>query len=309
MSQTFEGNMVWHEGKMVPYEKAAVPLMSHTLHYGTGAFEGIRAYKTKNGPAIFRAQEHFERLVDSVKAFGGTLNFSPEQMIQGAIEVIRANRFEECYLRPIAYLDDSNRGLKLPPAPKFLISMVAWNWGKYLGDDAQKLGIRVKTSSFRRADVSSSLPAAKITGAYLTSVLARKEANDNGADEGLLLDAHGHVAEGSGENLFAVKNGKLFTPHTMSILPGITRQSVVEMCQSLGLSVEEKNMTRNDLYLADELFFTGTAVEVTPIREVDGRPVGKSAPGPISKKLGELFFSIVEGRNDNFRKWLTLVQG
>jgi len=300
-----DGQWVWHEGKMVPYEKASVPLLSHTLHYGTGAFEGIRAYKTAKGPAIFRAKEHFERLVDSVKAFGGVIGYDADQLTEAAIEVVRKNGFEECYLRPIAYLDDQTKGLKLPPQPKFLVSIVAWNWGKYLGDDAQKKGIRVKTSSYRRADVSSSLPAAKITGAYLTSVLARKEAVDNGADEALLLDSHGYVAEGSGENLFLVKDGKLFTPHPGAILPGITRLSVVEMAQSLGLHVRQENLTRNDLYLADELFFSGTAVEVTGIREVDGRKVGKEAPGLYTRKLGELFFEIVEGRNERFQKWLT----
>jgi len=305
VSQNFDGAMVWHEGKMVPYEKASVPLLSHTLHYGTGAFEGIRAYKTKSGPAVFRAREHFERLIDSVKAFGGVIKYNVPELTAASLEVIRANHFDECYLRPIAYLDDQTRGLKLPPSPQFLVSIVAWNWGKYLGDSAQTQGIRVKTSSFRRADVSSSLPAAKITGAYLTSVLARKEAVDNGVDEALLLDTHGYVAEGSGENLFLVKDGKLFTPHTMAILPGITRESVIEMASHLGLQVQEKNLTRNDLYLADELFFTGTAVEVTGIREIDGRKVGESAPGPITKKLSELFFSIVEGRNEAFRRWLT----
>jgi branched-chain amino acid aminotransferase len=182
---------------------------------------------------------------------------------------------------------------------------VAWNWGKYLGDEAQTKGIRVKTSSFRRADASSSLPAAKITGAYITSVLARKEAVDNGVDEALLLDTNGYIAEGSGENLFLVKRDKLYTPHTMAILPGITRSSVWEMAEHLGLKVQEKNLTRNDLYLADELFFTGTAVEVTGIREVDGRKVGKEAPGPITRRLGELFFQIAEGKSDPFKKWLT----
>ncbi len=299
--------MVWHEGKLVSYEKAAIPLLSHTFHYGTGAFEGIRAYRTSQGTSIFKAREHFERLLDSVKAFGGTIKHSVDELIEGARQVIRANKFEECYVRPIAYLDDTTRGLKLPPNPTFLVSIVAWNWGKYLGDDAQTKGIRVKTSSFRRADISSSLPAAKITGAYVNSVLARKEAVDNGADEALLLDSHGYVAEGSGENIFLVKKGKIYTPPQQNILPGITRDSVVEIAAIFGIEVVEANLTRNDLYLADELFFSGTAVEVTAIREIDSRTVGKGEPGPVTRKLADLFFRIAEGKEDRFAHWLTAV--
>lgn len=311
MSQKIDGqpdaNMVWHEGKLVPYAKAAVPLLSHTLHYGTGAFEGIRAYRTQKGPAIFRAKEHLARLLDSIKPFGGTLNFTVDQLLEGTKQVIRANQFEECYVRPLAYLDDQVKGLKLPPNPKFLVTIAAWNWGKYLGDDAQVKGIKVKTSSFRRGDISSSLPGAKITGAYMNSVLARKEANENGADEALLLDTQGYVAEGSGENVFLVKNGKLFTPHTQHILPGITRASVFELAAHLGMPVQEKALTRGDLYLADELFFSGTAVEVTGIREIDGRQIGEGNPGPFTRKLADLFFKVTADKEPKFAHWLTHV--
>ncbi len=307
MSQNIDAQMVWHEGKLVPYEKAAVPLLSHTLHYGTGAFEGIRAYRTATGPAIFRAKEHLSRLVDSVKAFGGTLNHSVDELVEGVRQVVKANKFEECYIRPIAYLDDQTKGLKLPANPRFLVSIAAWNWGKYLGDDAQVKGIRVKTSSYRRGDIGSTLPAAKITGSYVNSVLARKEANDNGADEAILLDTQGYVAEGSGENIFLVKNGKLFTPNAQHILPGITRSSVFELAKHLNIQVAETGLTRNDLYLADELFFSGTAVEVTGIREIDGRLVGEGNPGPLTRKLAALFFKVTEGKEPQFAHWLTAV--
>lgn len=303
-----DSKVIWVEGKLVPYADAHVHLLSHTLHYGTGAFEGIRAYETADGrSAIFRAEEHFQRFFDSIHALGMTCSYTKLDLIQACCDTIKANGFRECYLRPIAYLDDSIRGLKLPDSPKVQVAIATWPWGKYMGSDGQKNGVRVMVSTYRRSDVATSLPLAKLTGAYVTSVLARREATKNNLDEAILLDPNGFVAEGSGENVFLVKDKAIFTPPVQFILPGITRDCVFQLAKHLGYEVKERAITRNQLYLADELFFSGTAVEVTPIREVDHHSIGAGKPGPVTKALSDLFFKCVRGEAAEFRQWLKYV--
>jgi branched-chain amino acid aminotransferase len=296
------------EGELVPYDEARVPVLSHSLHYGAAIFEGIRAYQTAaGGSAMFRAEEHFKRFFDSMHAVGYSTSHSLPDLVRASCDCIRANGFLECYLRPLAYLDDSVRGLKLPENPRALVAIAAWPWGKYMGAEGIQRGVRVMTSTFRRPDVSTALTYAKLSGGYLTSVLARREATANGFDECILLDPHGFVAEGSGENLFVVKDGGLHTPPAGAILPGITRDSVMKLARGLGYAVREEPITRNQVYLADEAFLTGTAVEVTPIREMDHRRIGSGSPGPVTRRISELFFRVVHGEEPEYRKWLTPV--
>jgi len=299
-----DSQFIWMEGELVPYAEARVPVLSHSLHYGTGAFEGMRAYSTLDRPALFRGKEHFDRFLDSIKTLGCQTRHSSAALLAATHDVIRANGFKECYVRPLAYLGDGFRGLKLPENPSMLIAIASWNWGKYMGVEGQKNGIRVNVSSFRRGHPSTAMAAAKLTGNYLTSVLARREATRAGMDEAILLDSEGYVGEGSGENLFMVQGGELFTPPSGAILPGITRDSVLQLGRYLGYRCTEKRLTRNDLYLADELFFTGTAAELTPIREVDHHPIGEGRPGPITRALSENFFKCVHGDLAEFRHWL-----
>jgi len=304
-----DSKVIWLNGKLTPYSEAVVPVLSHTLHYGTGAFEGIRAYElSRGGTAIFRAREHFVRLFDSMRALALSSPYTLDDYLHAAHDTVRANELKSCYIRPLVYLDDAVRGLKLPENPKVHSAIAVWPWGTYMGDEGMEKGIRVKVSSYRRADVASSLPWAKLTGAYLTSVMARREATKCGLDEAILLDPLGTVAEGSGENLFIVKDGILYTPPTTFILPGITRDSVMELAKHLGLPVYEASITRNQLYLADEVFFTGTAAEITPIREIDHRPVGPGKPGPITTALREAYFRCVRGELAEFRHWLSVVE-
>lgn len=301
-----DSQYLWMNGKIVPYEEAKVHILSHSLQYGCGVFEGIRAYKNSQGEtAIFRAAEHFQRFDESIRVMGYSTSFHSETWLSATLDLIKRNGFSECYIRPFAYIDDSIRGLKLPKKPEALCAIAVWNWGKYMGDEGQKKGIRCKVSTFRRADVSSSMNLAKLSGGYLTGVLARQEATLDGYDEAILLDPEGFVAEGSGENIFVVKNGKLFTPPPGFILPGITRASIIEIAQHLGLEVSENRITRNQLYQADEVFFTGTAVEVTPIREIDQKPIGNGKPGPLTSRLLEIFFQCARGEKPEFKKWLT----
>lgn len=302
-----DSKFIWMNGTYVPYEEAKVSVLSHSLHYGCGIFEGLRAYAMPDGSAaVFRAEEHYQRFAESIRVMGYSTSYSVKQWLEVTDELIRKNGFSECYIRPLAYIDDSIRGLKLPPKPEVQCAIAVWKWGKYMGDEGQKKGIRCKVSTFRRADVSSSLSHAKLTGGYLTSVLARQEATLDGYDEAILLDPEGFVAEGSGENIFVVKNGKIVTPPTGFILPGITRASVMEIAKHLGLVIVEERITRNQLYLADEIFFTGTAVEVTPIREIDNRQIGTGKPGPITTKLLDFFFQVVRGESKEFKKWLSI---
>jgi branched-chain amino acid aminotransferase len=303
-----EIKFVWMDGKVIPYAQAQVSILSHSLHYGTAAFEGIRAYLGTDGrTALFRAEEHFRRLFDSCKALDVTLEHSVSDWIHASKEILRKNDFKECYLRPLAYVGDGFRGLKLPSQTKARAALIAWPWGKYMGDEGATKGIRVGVSSYRRPDIATGLPWAKLSGGYLNSVLARRQASLNGLDEAILLDVQGFVAEGSGENIFVVKNQTLITPPPGAILPGITRDSVIQLARHQGLTVKEEMVTRNQLYLADEVFFTGTAVEVTPIREIDGHKIGAGKPGEITRALTDLFFKTVRGENPAFHHWLTYV--
>lgn len=303
-----DSKLIWMDGKMVPYDKATVPVLSHSLHYGGAIFEGIRAYKTSDGQtAIFRAKEHFQRFLDSIHTLGYRTEFSIEQFIAASCECIKANDFQECYVRPLAYIDDSYRGLKLPAKPNAHIAIAAWSWGKYMGDAGQAQGIRARISSFRRPDIGSAMTFAKVSGNYLISVMARTEAVQSGCDEAILLDQQGFVAEGSGENLFIVEGEKLITPPKNFILPGITRDTIFQLAKTAHLSIQEENITRNRLYLANEIFFTGTAVEVTGVREVDGHTIGEGKVGPLTKKITDLYFKAVRGELKEFEPWLTFV--
>lgn len=307
-SKNADSQLIWMNGKLIPYGEATVHVLSHSLHYGDAAFEGIRCYKTTDGrAAIFRAKEHFDRFNDSIKALSLQSNYSALDLTSAAAEVVKANGFKECYIRPLAYLDDSYRGLKLPAQVIAQIAIAAWSWGKYLGEEGLQNGIRIMVSTFRRPDVASSLTWAKLTGNYLISVQARREATQNGFDEALLLDPQGFVAEGSGENIFMVKNGVIYTPPTGYILPGITRQSVIEIARHAGFTVVESPITRSQIYMAEEVFFTGTAAEVTPIREIDRQIIGTGKPGPVTRKISESFFKAIKGEDKTFEKWLTYI--
>jgi branched-chain amino acid aminotransferase len=311
-SENFASNadskVIWMEGKLVPYSAASVPILSHSLHYGTAAFEGIRAYRTHdNGTAIFRAEDHMRRFLDSISILGVSSLYTTFDLLRAAADVVKANEFAHCYLRPIAYIDDSVRGLKLPENPKAHIAIAAWPLGKYMGEEGHQRGVRAMISTFRRPDISSAMSSAKLSAGYITGVLARREATRIGMDEAILLDPQGFVAEGSGENLFMVKDGVLSTPPKGYILPGITRNSVIQIARDLGLTVHEESINRNQLYLADEVFFTGTAVEVNAIREIDHHRIGEGSPGPVTRQLSDLFFQCTRGELPQYRHWLTPV--
>jgi branched-chain amino acid aminotransferase len=303
-----DSKVIWMEGKFIPYDQAQVHVLSHSLHYGCAVFEGLRAYETKDGrTAMFQPVPHFQRFFDSMKVLGYSSTYSISQCIEAAEELIRVNGFKECYVRPLAYINDTVRGLKLPPKPEVLIAIAVWPWGKYMGDDGAAKGVRVKVCSLRRPDISTALSFAKLSGNYLTSVLARREATLDGYDEALLMDQEGYVAEGSGENLFVVKGGKILTPPSGSILPGITRQCAIDIARHHGFEVVEQQIVRNQLYIADEVFFTGTAVEVTPIREIDRYTIADGKPGPITKRISETFFGAARGEVPEFKSWLKYV--
>ena len=299
-----DSQYLWMDGEITPYAKSTVHVLSHSLHYGGAVFEGLRAYSSKLGIGLFRPEDHFGRFLDSIRVMGYCIPYSSKDLTKASHELILENGFTSCYVRPIAYINDTVRGLKLPETPKVHTAIAVWAWGKYMGDEGHLKGVKVKTSTFRRADISSSLPLAKISGAYVTSVLARREATLEGFDEAILLDPHGFVAEGSGENIFIVKNNEIITPSLGYILPGITRDSVIKIAKELGISIKEENITRNQLYVADEVFFTGTAVEVTPIREIDHHQIGDGLPGPITQKIKDLFFKCTQGEIEKFKDWV-----
>ncbi len=299
---------VWMDGELVDWDAAQVHVLTHSLHYGLGAFEGIRAYKRANGQsAVFRLKEHIDRLFDTCKMTLTMPRFSREQISQACIDLLRANGMTEGYLRPIVYLGEGAMGIYAPNNP-IRSSIIAWRWGAYLGDEALKKGIRCKISSFARHHINVSLAKAKMMGQYTNSVMAKREAKFGGYDEAILLDTQGFVSEGSGENLFIVKNGVLMTPDlSSSILAGITRDTVITLAREEGVTVQEGRITRDQLWLADEAFFTGTAAEVTPIREVDDRTIGEGAPGPITKRLQARFFDVVKGSDNSHPEWLTKI--
>jgi branched-chain amino acid aminotransferase len=299
---------IWIDGELVKWDEAQIHLLTHSMHYGLGAFEGIRAYKRSNGKSyVFRLREHIDRLYDTCKMTLIAPKFTREQVMQACCDTLKANNLDEGYLRPLIFVGEGGMGVYAPNNP-IRTAVVAWKWGAYLGDEALKSGIRAKISSFARHHINVSLAKAKMMGQYTNSVLAKREAKLGGYDEAILLDANGYVSEGSGENIFIVKRGVLHTPDlASSILEGITRETVITLAREAGLEVREGRVTRDQLWLADEAFFTGTAAEITPIREVDNRAIGEGAVGPITKKLQTRFFDVVRGSDTSHNEWLTPV--
>ncbi|MGB7479697.1 MAG: branched-chain amino acid transaminase [Burkholderiaceae bacterium] len=306
MSMADRDGKIWKDGKLIEWRDATIHVLTHSLHYGMGVFEGVRAYQTDRGTAIFRLKEHTQRLFNSAKIFQLQIPFDMETIMQAQKQVVRENRLASCYVRPLVWIGDEKLGISAK-GNTIHVAIAAWEWGAYLGEDGMARGIRVKTSSFTRHHVNVSLVRAKASGYYINSILANQEALADGYDEALLLDTEGFVSEGSGENVFIVKNGKLYTPDLASCLDGITRDSVITMARDLGIEVIEKRITRDEMYCCDEAFFTGTAAEVTPIRELDNRQIGPGHRGPITEKLQKLFFEIVAGRAPKYQHWLTLV--
>jgi len=306
MSMADRDGWIWYDGKLVAWRDATTHVLTHSLHYGLAVFEGVRAYKTVAGTAVFRLREHTERLFNSARIFMMQMPYAPEQLMQAQLEVVRANKLEQCYLRPIAFYGSEKMGVS-PKGASVHVAVAAWPWGAYLGEDGLKRGIRVKTSSFARHHINVSMVRSKTSGHYVNSILANLEATRDGYDEALLLDTDGFVAEGAGENLFIVRGGQLIEPQLVSGLTGITRATVIQLARDLGLGFESKPLTRDDVYLADEAFFTGTAAEVTPIRELDGRAIGSGSRGPMTERIQSLFFDAVNGRATQYRDWLTPV--
>jgi len=302
---------IWMDGELVEWRDAKIHVLSHTLHYGCGAFEGVRAYETVNGTAIFRLQEHTERLFNSAKILRMKIPFTQDEVNEVQRTVVRANNLKSGYIRPLTWIGSQKLGVS-PKGNRIHLMVAAWTWGAYLGEDGMKRGIRVKTSSFTRHHVNITMTQAKAVSNYTNSILANMEALDDGYDEALLLDASGFVSEGAGENLFIIKGGVIYTPDlSAGALNGITRNTVFHIAQDLGIEVIQKRITRDEVYIADEAFFTGTAAEVTPIRELDRIPLGKDdyvgSRGPITEKIQSAFFDIVNGRNPKYAHWLTKV--
>ena len=306
MSMADRDGFIWYDGKMVPWRDATTHVLTHSLHYGLSVFEGVRAYNTVNGTAIFRLREHTQRLINSGKIYLMNLPYSIEQLMEAQLEVVRANKLESCYLRPIAFYGSEKMGISTRGSTVH-VAIAAWPWGAYLGEDGLKNGIRVRTSSFARHHVNVTMPRAKVATTYANSILANLEATQDGYDEALLLYTQGFVAEGAGENLFVVKDGKIYEPEIASALTGITRDSVIQVAREFGLEVQPRRLTRDDIYIADEAFFTGTAAEVTPIRELDNRVIGSGTRGPITEKLQSRFFDIVNGRAPEYEHWLSFI--
>ncbi|MDO9004112.1 MAG: branched-chain amino acid transaminase [Aquabacterium sp.] len=307
MSMDDRDGKIWMDGQMVEWRDAKIHVLTHTLHYGCGVFEGVRAYNTTQGPAIFRIQEHTERLFNSAKILRMKIPFSFDEVVKAQLDVVRENKLESCYLRPLAWLGSEKMGVS-PKGAKVHLMVAAWPWGAYLGEDGLKRGIRVKTSSYTRHHVNITMTQAKAVSNYTNSILANLEVTEEGYDEALLLDSSGFVSEGAGENIFIVKNGKLYTPDlSAGALNGITRNTIFAICQDLGLEIREKRITRDEVYICDEAFFTGTAAEVTPIRELDRIEIGAGSRGPITEKIQSAFFDIVNGRNPKYAEWLTKV--
>ncbi len=307
MSMEDRDGKIWMDGALVDWRDAKIHVLTHTLHYGCGVFEGVRAYNTVNGTAIFRLREHTERLYNSAKILRMKIPHDFETVIEAQKEVVRANKLESCYLRPLAWIGSEKLGVS-PKGNSIHLMIAAWAWGAYLGDEGLKRGIRVKTSSYTRHHVNITMTQAKAVSNYSNSILANMEATDDGYDEALLLDSTGFVSEGAGENVFVVRNGVVYTPDlSAGALDGITRNTVFAVCQDLGIKVVEKRITRDEIYIADECFFTGTAAEVTPIRELDRVQIGIGSRGPVTEKIQSAFFDIVNGRNAKYAEWLTKV--
>lgn len=296
---------IWMNGELVDWDEANVHVLTHALHYGSGVFEGVRAYETEQGTAIFRLSDHLRRLHRSAKVYSMEIPYGVEELSEAVKDTVRANELKSCYIRPLAYRGYGEMGL-LPLRIPVDVVIAVWPWGTYLGEEGIENGVRVKISSFRRPDFNAIPPSAKATGQYLNSILAKIEVTGAGYDEAILLNNQGYVADGSGENVFIVRQGRIFTPPTSTgALEGITRDAVITLASDLGVKTEERNLVRTDLYLADEVFFTGTAAEIVPIKEIDDRRIGK--PGPVTRQLQEAFFTAVRGESKKYRSWLDRV--
>jgi len=300
-----KGKQIWMDGKMVPWDQAKVHVLVHSLHYGTGYFEGIRCYLLADGrSAVFRLAEHIRRFFDSGQILGFPVPFSPEDMEQAIRQVIKGNGLKECYIRPIAFVGGGEMGLHAPSNPIHVV-VAAWPWGAYLGEDGIKNGIRAKVSSYTRHHVNVAMTKSKVSGNYVNSVLAKNEVKQAGYDEAIMLDTEGYVSEGSGENIFIVRDGRIKTTPNTSILPGITRDSVLTIARDREIPALEERFSRDELYVADEAFLTGTAAEVTPIREVDDRKIGRGCPGQVTRDVQQAFFDVIKGKEKKYSGWLT----
>ncbi|MGB2248828.1 MAG: branched-chain amino acid transaminase [Alcanivorax sediminis] len=307
MSMAVRDGFIWLDGELVPWEEAKVHVLTHTLHYGMGVFEGVRAYETAKGPAIFRLKEHTDRLFGSAHIMNMKMPFTKDEINAAQVEAVKANKLPHAYLRPMVFYGSEGMGLRAHNL-KVHVMVAAWEWPAYMSPEALELGIKVRTSSYTRHHVNITMCKAKANGNYINSMLALNEALSGGADEALLLDNEGYVAEGSGENIFVIKNGVLFTPELTSCLDGITRKTIIQLAEERGYTVREKRITRDEIYVADEAFFTGTAAEVTPIRELDGRIIGEGKRGPITELLQSTYFDLVTGKlDDQYGEWLTYV--
>ena len=307
MSMADRDGFIWMDGKLIDWRDAKIHVLTHSLHYGMSVFEGVRAYHLQNGStAIFRLAEHTERLFNSAKIFGLKIPFDVNTLVEAQKEVVRTNKLASCYLRPIAWIGSEKLGIAAK-SNTIHVAVAAWPWGAYLGEDGLAKGIRVKTSSFTRHHVNVTMTRSKASGHYINSILANAEAIEAGYDEALLLDTEGYVSEGEGENVFIIKKGKIYTPDVASCLDGITRDSAITIAKDLGFEVIEKRITRDEMYCADEAFFTGTAAEITPIRDLDGRIIGAGQRGPITEKIQATFFDAVAGKNPRYAAWLTPV--
>ncbi|MCK4744166.1 MAG: branched-chain amino acid transaminase [Sulfuriflexus sp.] len=306
MTMADRDGFIWLDGEMVPWREAKIHVLTHTLHYGMGVFEGVRAYNAEQGTAIFRLEEHTDRLFRSAKILNMPMPYDKDTINAATRAAVKENNLESAYIRPMCFYGSEGMGLRADNL-KTHVMIAAWEWGSYLGDDNMKNGIKVRTSSYTRHHVNITMCKAKANGNYMNSMMALQEAMACGCDEALLLDVDGFVAEGSGENFFLVRNGIIYTPELTSALEGITRETVMQIAAECGYEVREKRITRDEVYVADEAFFTGTAAEVTPIRELDGRSIGNGGRGPITEKLQSLYFDYVHGRKDEHQDWLSIL--
>ncbi len=306
MSMADRDGMIWYDGKLVPWRDANTHVLTHSLHYGLSVFEGERAYRTEQGAAIFKLKEHTDRLFNSAHIYMMKIPYTREEIMQATKEVVKANNLDSCYIRPIAFYGSEKMGVS-PRGAAVHVAIAAWPWGAYLGEEGMEKGIRVKTASFARHHVNVTMARAKFAATYANSILANMEATTDGYDEALLLDVDGFVAEGAGENVFVVKDGVIYEPELTSALIGITRSTIIALAKDMGLEVHAKRLTRDDLYIADECFFTGTAAEVTPVRELDNRTIGEGKRGPVTTELQKRYFDVVYGRNEKYESWLSRV--
>ncbi|HWK70877.1 branched-chain amino acid transaminase [Pollutimonas sp. M17] len=306
MSMSDRDGFIWYDGKLVPWRDATTHVLTHSLHYGLAVFEGVRAYDTDIGTAIFRLQDHTRRLFNSAHIYQMDIPYDQDAINAAQLQVVRENKLESCYIRPLVFYGSEKMGVS-PKGATVHVAIAAWPWGAYLGEEALRQGIRVKISSYARQHVNVTMPRAKLASTYANSILANNEALEHGYDEAILLDTEGFVAEGSGENIFIVKDGVLCEPEIASALTGITRSTIHTLAADLGIPLQTKRLTRDDLYIADEAFFSGTAAEVTPIREVDRRRIGTGSRGPITEQLQKAFFDIVNGKNAKYHHWLSKV--